>query len=313
MQCKAPSTRFLGFTLVEIAVVLVVLGLLAAMMIGMTASLLTQQRYQLTRSRLANTEAALALFVSQNKRLPCPADGTVVSGAANGGIENEVAASNPRVCVNNQRDGVAPWRALGLTASDVEDGWGARFTYRVGPELVVNNAMDFSSCDPAGGNATTFATPLPYCNPAGVAGTQCNASTLLTMCTPPTTALVGTAGKGLVVTNVAGIIIMDPRGTVAAPVSTGAAYVLISNGQEGGGGYNGQGILQGSGTAAGTAEAMNFANLTYTAPPALPAAATSFLVDDVLNAVGTTHFDDLIVRPSILAVAIKAQLGPRSR
>ena len=309
MSRRTHPIRTRGFTLVELVVVIAVLSLLAVMLIGMTASLVTQQRYQLTRTRLANVEAALVLYASQYKRLPCPADGTLASGAANAGIENETPASVPRTCLNNQRDGVVPWRALGLTAADIEDGWGTRFTYRVGPDLVVNTAMDFSSCDPAGGGPIPATTP-PFCNPAGA---QCNAATLATLCTPPATALVGSSTKGIVVANAAGTPVMDPRGTAGSPVSTGAAFVLVSHGQEGGGGYSGEGILQSSPIAAGTAEAMNFANLTYTAPPALPAAASVYLVDDAINAVGTAHFDDLIVRPAVLAVATKAQLGPRAR
>ena len=106
---------------------------------------------------------------------------------------------------------------------------------------------------------------------------------------------------------------MDPRGTVASPYSTGAAYVVISHGPEGGGAYSSQGILQSSATTAGTMEAKNFANLVYTVPPVLLSAApTSYLVDDVYNGTVANHFDDLVSRPNILTVATKAQLGPRA-
>jgi len=93
---------------------------------------------------------------------------------------------------------------------------------------------------------------------------------------------------------------MDPN----AGVSTGAAYIVISHGENGEGAYSNQGVLQGaSGTASGTEEAKNAANL----------ALATYYVDDFpsYNA-GAGHFDDFIVRPSILAVATKAQLGPRA-
>ena len=295
-----------GFSLIEIAIVLIVLALLFALFAGMSTNLISQHRRELTRTRLANIDAALALFVSQYKRLPCPADGTLDSVNATAGLENAVTGP-PRTCVNNQQDGVVPWSALGLASGDIEDGWGGRFTYRVGPELVVSNAMDFSSCDPAGTNLTVFFSPTPYCKPAGALATDCNGANL-SNCTPPNTALAGAAGKGLVVENVAGTILMDPRVTP----STGAAYVVISHGADGGGAYSGQGVAQVSGTAPGTMEAMNFANRTYNLPPVSPAAPTSFLVDDAFNGTVASHFDDFVSRPNILTVATKAQLGPRA-
>lgn len=300
-----------GFTLVEIAMVIVVLGLLLTVLLGISASLISQQRMQTTRTRLANIDTALTLFVSVNKRLPCPADGQLSASA--GGAENATTGP-PRTCNGNQQHGVVPWGALGLTASDVEDGWGSRFTYRVGPSLVLENGMDFTSCDPAGGNTTTINTSPPWCVTAGAAPTECNAGSL-SNCNPPAIGLRSAVNKGLVVENVAGTVLMDPRGsagTCAAEISTGAAYVVISHGPEGGGGYSSGGNLISSSVSAGTKEAMNFANLAYTAP-VCSVAPTSFLVDDTLNAVGATHFDDVVSRPNILTVANRAQVGPRGR
>jgi prepilin-type N-terminal cleavage/methylation domain-containing protein len=300
-----------GFTLFEIVIVIAVIGLLSTMLVGMTASLLNQQRMQLTRGRLAAIDIALTLYVSQYKRLPCPADGRIDSTAAGAGVENANVVT-PRTCAGNQQYGIVPWGALGLGAADIEDGWGGRFTYRVGPDLVVDNAMDFSNCDPAGTGPAPGVNP-PYCTPAGTGALSCNSSNLGS-CTSPNAALASAPGKGLVVETVAGgNPIMDPRGTTLSPISTGAAYVVISHAQEGGGAYNGQGVLQSSSVAAGTQEALNFANLPYTVPGALPAAPTSFLVDDSYNGAGATHFDDLVSRPNVLTVAVKAQLGPRTR
>jgi len=300
-----------GFTLIELIVVIAVLGLLATLMVGMSASLISQQRLQTTRARLANIDTALVLHVTQYKRLPCPADGTVDSTLNNAGVERATVGP-PRTCDLNQRDGVVPWRALGLTAADIEDGWGTRFTYRVGPDLVVDNAMDFSSCDPAGTGPIPVTTP-PFCNAFGSGGANCNAANL-GQCTPPIGALACTAAgtKGLLVENVAGTVLMETRCNATSDPTTGAAYVVISHGAEGGGGYNAQGRLQSSSTAPGTSEAMNFANLQYLPPPVWPAAPTSFLVDDVYMAPIGVHFDDIVSRPSILAVATKAQIGPRA-
>jgi prepilin-type N-terminal cleavage/methylation domain-containing protein len=169
--------RGAGFTLIELIVVIAILGLVATLMIGMSASLISQQRIQTTRARLANIDTALTLFVTQYKRLPCPADGTRTSAASDAGTENITAGGPPRTCASNQRDGVVPWRAVGLTAADAEDGWGNRFTYRVGPDLVVDMAMDFTSCDPAGTGVLPATIP-PYCNAYSTAAGNCNAANL---------------------------------------------------------------------------------------------------------------------------------------
>jgi prepilin-type N-terminal cleavage/methylation domain-containing protein len=340
MNLPRPFNSQAGFSLIEIAIVLGILALLLTLFTGMSTNLISQHRRELTRTRLANIDMALTLFVSQYKRLPCPADGKLVSSDPSAGKENPLPAppaSQPANCTpastNNQKDGVVPWVALGLTASDIEDGWGGRFTYRVGPDLVMNNAMDFSSCDPAGGNPANAVPPPPVlpppppnCYPVGLPATGCNAGNLpiaFQYCTSPNIALTGAPGKGLVVEDVAGNVIMDPclnRATSPpALVSTGAAYMLISHGADGGGAYNGLGIKQDSNTVAGTMEEKNFPYHQYLPSGACP--ATSFLVDDVYNGgynagAGvpdpTYHFDDMVSRPNILTVATRAQLGPRS-
>jgi hypothetical protein len=243
-------------------------------------------------------ETAIALFVSQNKRLPCPADGRLPSGDNNAGLERPVGGGACQVVAgtaNSQTHGVVPWRTLGLTESDVTDGWGNRLTYRVAPELVAANAMDLTACDP-GGTAGIV---------GGVCNTSCTTATFPGSCTPPS---AYTAAKGLKVRNLASAtLIMDPGATP----STGAAYVVISHGENGAGAYSNQGIVQAGAVASGTLEAANNAADVAFAP-ATSAASTAFVDDFPAYVDGTGHFDDFVVRPPILAVATKAQLGPRA-
>ena len=182
-----------------------------------------------------------------------------------------------------------PWRALGLSENDVSDGWDRRLTYRLDPALGKDGGMDMSWCDPAGTEAG--ATPRP-CNAA------CTSATLNT-CTPPSAFL---STRGLTVKNIAGVAIMDPAG---AP-NTGAAYVVISHGETGGGAYLNTGILATSTVTDGDEEKKNYANLVYTA------GVTHYVDDTLAEAGGAMHFDDIVSRPAVLSVVSKAALAPRS-
>lgn len=95
---------------------------------------------------------------------------------------------------------------------------------------------------------------------------------------------------------------MNPAGNP----NTGAAYVVISHGESGGGGFLNTGQLGTTSSADGTEELKNYASLPYTA-------GVTYYVDDATNDTpGNTHFDDVLSRPSILAVVSKAGLAPRA-
>jgi hypothetical protein len=96
-------------------------------------------------------------------------------------------------------------------------------------------------------------------------------------------------------------ILMDPN----ANPPTGAAYVVISHGESGGGGYLNTGIMSTSTVVDGTEESKNYANVGF--PP-----ATYYVDNSISDVAGVTHFDDIVSRPSVLAVISKAGLGPRS-
>jgi hypothetical protein len=239
-------------------------------------------------------DAAIAQFVAVQKRMPCPADGTKPSADALAGLE----AGRDAAGCSNQAKGVVPWRSLGLQEQDATDGWERRMTYRTDTQLGKDNGMNMSACDPAG-------TEPP--GPPFAAGRDCNTactSSNLALCTPP---LAFITLKGLTVKNAAlSANVMDP----AAAVNTGAAYVVVSHGESGGGGYLNTGVLFAGTSVDGTAEANNYANLAYVA--SIP--ALNIYVDDSINdnPGAATHFDDIVSRPSILTVVSKAGLGPRA-
>ena len=284
MRTSRPPRPPHGFTLVEIAVVLFIISILIAMAAAVTRGVASAQRRSLTTTRLATVDAAILQFVATQRRLPCPADGTLASSANNAGLELRAAGA----CSTDQANGVIPWRTLALTELEASDGHDRRLTYRVFPALAGDNGMDMTWCDPAGTAAA----------PGGSCSTAC-LGTNMASCTMPSNFL---ANKGIRVRNLAGTQLMDPTATP----HTGAAYVLISHGESGGGGYLSGGTLGASTTTDGTEEARNYATQPYSA------ANTYYLVDDALSETGgATHFDDVVSRPSVMSVISKAGLGPR--
>jgi prepilin-type N-terminal cleavage/methylation domain-containing protein len=300
MDGPIETTRFprpaRGFTLIEIVVVLFILGVAIAMAAAITNALTASQRLSTTTARMQAIDAALVQFVMQQKRLPCPADITLAPTNAQYG--KEITPNNTTGCTTNEINGVVPWVSLALSQDDVTDGWGRLFTYRVQPTLAAVKGMDMSWCDPAG-TAAVWQNPL---NPGAEAIDECNpgcTSSSLTSCTPPATFLAGAGGRGLVVRNASGVVVMSPP-------TTGAAYVVISHGETGGHGYTASGQIFPGTTVDGNQEQQNYADLGYTA-------GVSYYADDSISeGSGPSHFDDLVSRPSVLSVATKAGLGPRS-
>lgn len=122
-----------GFTLVELAVVLTIIGLLIAAATGAVRAQVDAAKNSSTKTRLDTAKQAITTFVSRNKRLPCPAVPTLNSSSLGYGME----AANPGVCTSvpiiagTSVRGVLPWRSLGLTDADGKDAWGRLFTYQV--------------------------------------------------------------------------------------------------------------------------------------------------------------------------------------
>jgi len=288
-----------GFSLVEVAIVLVVLGLIAAATIPFITGILTYEHRSDTASRIAAVDAAIVNFVTQNRRLPCPADGTIATGAANSGVEARNAAGDC-TAINS---GVVPWATLGITEPTGQDGWNQRLMYRVttgATGLTRAFAVDLSACDPVGtGVATTtvaaglvVANPAPAClqRPPCASGAAAN-------CTSPANYLTG-AGRGLQIRNAAGTILMDPA------AGTGAAYIIVSSADNMAGSYTTAGALLAGTPPVGTGETTN---ANGQALQAFYTDTTQFLATVPAN----SHFDDIVSRPSIMAVAAKASVGPR--
>lgn len=114
-----------GFTLAELAIVLVIVALLVG---GMLVPLSAQRDIQNTKDsekQLAEVKEALIGFAVSTGRLPCPANPALASGAAGAGLEIAPIAGG---CTGAVLAGVLPWATLGLPELDL---WGRRLSYRV--------------------------------------------------------------------------------------------------------------------------------------------------------------------------------------
>ena len=197
--------RMRDFTLIEMSIVLVVIGLIISG--GIVALGPIAQRGQIaeTEGKLDRIEDALVLYAIQNSCLPCPADsntsgtaaigehaitgGNIVPGGACAG------ASSGDVCYLGN-DAVLPWLTLGLQRSDAVDAWGTLITYHIseGATATGANCDDFQD----GANVATA---------AGTGGFSRSGTTYPIGC-------------------------LDVENEVAAftTITTAAAYVLISHG-----------------------------------------------------------------------------------
>ena len=106
-----------GFTLVEMAIVLVIVGLLISAFLTPLTAQLEQSRNAEVRRDLAETKEALLGFAVINGRLPCPdTDG---NGTDDGCLNTNVTATT---------GGNVPWITLNTKQLDP---WGRRYQYRV--------------------------------------------------------------------------------------------------------------------------------------------------------------------------------------
>lgn len=146
------TKRPAGFTLVEMAVVVVILGLILGGLLLPLAAQLEQQRRSETRKIMDDAKEALQGYAITNNHLPCPdrqAGGAgTLNDTANDGVEDFAAGG---ACVTQY--GNLPWSTLGIVD---EDAWGERIHYKV--------TTAFSNRVPMTTFSMTSAGSLRVCN-----------------------------------------------------------------------------------------------------------------------------------------------------
>ncbi len=141
--------RSRGFTLAEIAIVLLIIGLVTGSMLGPLSKQIEQRRVSETQKVLEeNRDALLGMAVSRGY-LPCPA-----VSATDG---NEGPRNGSGACKSLR--GVLPWVTLGTTRSD---SWGRLLRYAVSSQF----ANSLSKPGFVGGTYTIASSLAPVTNVA---------------------------------------------------------------------------------------------------------------------------------------------------
>ena len=116
--------RGAGFTLIELAVVIFLIGLIVTMGLGALKAQMLNSAIRATLGNEASIKDALMAYLAKNKRLPCPA--TDAQGA-----EGRDMTVQPLNCKTYY--GLVPYAEIGLTKSTAMDGWDDLLAYGVSP------------------------------------------------------------------------------------------------------------------------------------------------------------------------------------
>jgi type II secretory pathway pseudopilin PulG len=114
--------RIPAFSLIEIALVLSILGVISAYAIPVLLQTRAAARWRETDAKIESAMYALASYVQLEQRLPNPADPAATGDGA--GDEQP-----------GRTTGILPHRTLGLQASDVKDGFHHWISYSVSQSL----------------------------------------------------------------------------------------------------------------------------------------------------------------------------------
>lgn len=129
VSTQSPLRLIAGFTLVEMAIGMMIIALLLGSILVPLSAQVEQRKISETQKVLDETKEALIGFALAHGYLPCPA-----VSATNG----DEARNSGGTCAN--RYGFIPWAALG---SPKLDAWGHIIRYSVSPNFS-NSAMPFT-------------------------------------------------------------------------------------------------------------------------------------------------------------------------
>ena len=121
------APEFDAFSLVEVAIVLVIVGILSSVFVSPFLNLQKVEKQRITSQRFENAMTSLTSFLLTHRYLPCPAN------PKNKGIEAGVAMKSCMLPGTNV--GILPYKTLGIPETQARDGFHQWITYAVVAEL----------------------------------------------------------------------------------------------------------------------------------------------------------------------------------
>lgn len=158
-----------GFTLLELAIVLMIVSLLAGGLLSSLPQQIEQQKLSDTRQTLNDIRSALLGYALLYGNLPCP---TTVTDPAQSGYGMAASSCNGGA----SSDGILPWKTLGVAETDAwgsqrttaTDGWNGYWRYRVDRNFAASAislntsfSVDALSVRDSSGNTLTTTTERP--------------------------------------------------------------------------------------------------------------------------------------------------------
>lgn len=157
-----------GFTLVEMAVVLVIVGLMLGGILMPISAQMEQRDRSNTKQRLEEIKEALIGFAIMNGRLPCPTTQADPSNANYGLEDASCTAPSPQGYIPWKTLGVPEFDAWGTARKTIADPWVGYWRYRVDSNFSVaitsittGFSADALSIQDNAGNSLTTSTERP--------------------------------------------------------------------------------------------------------------------------------------------------------
>ncbi len=131
---KACVQQQKGFTLIELAIVLVIIGVLVGSFLGTLGARIDTTRRAESQADLEVIKKALLgyAYSSGGPFLPCPCTANCESGIASAGLENREADGTCSADAAAGYLGYLPWGTLGLKPADT---WNTLYSYWVDPDF----------------------------------------------------------------------------------------------------------------------------------------------------------------------------------
>lgn len=133
-----------GFSLVELAILLLIFGGLAAASTMLGSKWIEGEEVQTTKKNLQTLEQAIDAYARTNQRLPCPAPEGLASDHADYGRDTSTPnglCSTATLTSGEAVKGVVPFKTLGIGKALAHDPWGNRYVYYVDRRITKEDSM----------------------------------------------------------------------------------------------------------------------------------------------------------------------------